>query len=117
MTTLQVFGTMGVNSVNDNDVTTEVTTIKPDFEVYPNPATGSEILISLKNLEYKSGSEVKLTISNVIGQVLFTYYLTDADLANGSFKVNLSENDIRKGMYFLKISSGDQNTLKKLIVK
>lgn len=117
MTTLQVFGIMGVKSVNDNNITTEITSIKPDFEVYPNPASGSEILVSLKNLEYNSSSEVKLTISNVIGQVLLTYYLTDGDIAKGSFKVNLTENDIRKGMYFVKLSSGEQTTLKKLIVK
>ena len=115
MASLQGMAYNGLNSVLVNDTKTELDFNKPEFDVYPNPASGSEILISLKNYKNKVGST--LTISNVIGQVLFTYIITDSDLLNGSFKVNLAENDIRKGMYFLKLSSGEQSTLKKLVVK
>jgi hypothetical protein len=105
----------GASSINNNEIKIESNIIKPVFDVYPNPATGNEILINLKDFKNNAGST--LTISNVIGQVLFTYHITQADIENGSFKINLSENEIRKGMYFLKLSSGEQSTLKKLVVK
>lgn len=115
LTSLQVMAIQDVIFVIEDNNKVGMDIIKPEFAVYPNPATGNEILISLKNFKNNAGSV--LTISNVIGQVLFTYHITEADIANGNFKVYLSEHEIRKGMYFLKISSGEQSTLKKLVVK
>ena len=79
--------------------------IVSSFEVYPNPSTTGIINISTNNttiLDY--------AVFNIIGQ----------QIEAGSFNSTVKQVDLSQfssGVYFIKISSGDRNITKKVIIK
>jgi hypothetical protein len=101
----------------DNTVVNNIVLQLPDFEVYPNPATGDKIQINLKNIGFKHSDDVTLTVTNVIGQQVYTHIVSQSDIAAGNFKISLAENNIGKGIYFIKLVYGEHTSLKKLVVR
>ena len=84
------------------------------FEVMqnmPNPAT-NETMIAVK---MEKAATINLTISNMLGQQIYTAQ----DVANAAgvytFKVNVS--DFNTGVYFYTVTAGEKSVSKKMIVK
>ncbi|MFZ4401914.1 MAG: T9SS type A sorting domain-containing protein [Bacteroidales bacterium] len=76
------------------------------FTVYPNPSNG-EIVIKLNN---KNNESNVITIYNLLGQEI--YQMNTTKQIN---YVNLSS--VEKGIYLVKISNKNSETIKKLIIK
>jgi len=77
--------------------------------LYPNPA--SEFVY----LNFNSASEglVNIQIVNSIGQLVKQY---PGNTINGHNQFKIQVNDIRPGMYILKISKGDLNISRKFVI-
>lgn len=119
LTICALFFTTADSSVveRDNLVVNNIVQKFPDFDVYPNPATGDKIQINLKNVGLKHSDNVTLTVTNVIGKQVYSHVVSHSDIELGNFKVNLAENNIGKGIYFIKLVYGDHTSLKKLVVR
>jgi len=76
------------------------------FNMYPNPTTASKIV----NIQNTTGNLVN--IYNMLGQEVFRTKLNNS---SGTQTLNLSA--LQSGLYFVKISDGQNTSVKKLIVK
>ncbi|MEO8085216.1 MAG: serine hydrolase [Bacteroidota bacterium] len=77
------------------------------FDVYPNPASDK---LSIAISETASTTEVK--ILDVIGKVLYS-----SNVERNSYKeVTIDTHNLADGIYFVQISSGNKNGIKKFIV-
>ncbi len=81
-----------------------------DFNIYPNPSEGDNINIQLNNIADFS----KLQVVNVLGELVYSENLSKK--ANQLVKL---ESTIfkSKGVYFIKVSSTENTTTKKLIIR
>lgn len=79
---------------------------KNDFAVYPNPTNGTFIIQSkdLKTIDV-------VTISDALGKQIKQVKV------NGTTKSELNLNGIASGIYFVQITSGSENVVKKIIIK
>jgi hypothetical protein len=69
------------------------------------------------NITNKSLKEIDFVITNVIGQVVFSYRLTDDEVKKGTFKIKLDQIKLEKGFYLAKLSAGENSSVQKLIVR
>ena len=76
------------------------------FRMYPNPTTSSKIV----NIQNTTGNQVN--IYNILGQEVFRAKINNS---NSTQTLNLSA--LQTGLYFVKISDGQNTSVKKLIVK
>ncbi|NOX47447.1 MAG: T9SS type A sorting domain-containing protein [Chlorobi bacterium] len=83
-----------------------------NISIYPNPASAYFTLDipALNNLD----SDLGLTISNLAGQIVFSNQYSVQN-SGSKFKVNTSM--LEKGMYIIKINSGSDYGVKKLLIK
>ncbi len=88
----------------------------PSFTVSPNPVAGNAFTVSFQ-FGAKQFPSAELTITNVLGQKVFTYGFTAADYLNRSVRIDLGETRLDKGVYFVKISSGEHSSLQKIAVR
>jgi hypothetical protein len=86
------------------------------FKMYPNPLTGELIQVNFES-EFKAGQVYNFVITNVIGQVVFTYQLTDEEVKRGYFTVKLENLKLDKGVYLAKMVNGDNSSVQKLVVR
>jgi len=86
------------------------------FKLYPNPLTGDVLQVNF-DVEFKAGQVYHFVITNVIGQVVYTYNLTDEEIKKGSFTVRLDEVKLDKGVYLAKMVNGDNSSVQKLVVR
>jgi hypothetical protein len=77
--------------------------------VYPNPATSS-IRVSFAT---PVKSDVTITISDILGNKIGAFKFT----ADEAISIDLSNLDLKNGMYLVKVETGDQSQLKRLVVK
>ena len=77
-----------------------------ELKIYPNPTSG---LINLE-VDKIRGSNMEITISNLLGQGVFQTYLYNT----GIHSIDLS--DQMSGLYLIRISESDQTLVKKLII-
>ncbi len=94
-----------VGVVNANSVSFDV------LQNMPNPATDETMIV----VKTQNAATINLTISNMLGQQIYT----DQEVANAagaySFRVNVS--DFNTGVYFYTVTVGDKSVSKKMIVK
>jgi hypothetical protein len=86
------------------------------YKMYPNPMTSDFLDINF-NITNKSIKDVDFIITNVIGQVVFSYRLTDDEVKKGTFKIKLDQIKLEKGFYLAKLSAGENSSVQKLIVR
>jgi hypothetical protein len=79
------------------------------FELQPNPVTGSEITLSFFSDQV---NDLFFTMCDITGKQIFSY---KQQTGIGSNKVNLTVNDLGKGMYFITLSDGRNQSVKKFI--
>jgi hypothetical protein len=76
-----------------------------NLKLYPNPTT------EIVNLKFNNSVEqISITIFNLMGQELNNY---NRPLDNGTTSIDVSE--YNSGIYFIKIASGENSTIKKVI--
>lgn len=80
------------------------------FSVFPNPAEGKISVYLKQNFEY----EIDITISDLLGKTV--YHTTENNNTPEIFK-NIDLTGFSKGMYLVRISSGDFNSCQKIILK
>ena len=76
-----------------------------NLQVYPNPTSGL-ISISLKN----NVSEVRVEITDVIGKAVIIKTLSDS-------KTDIDLSGYAKGVYFIKLSNGEETVTRKIVVQ
>ncbi|MDP2176852.1 MAG: T9SS type A sorting domain-containing protein [Bacteroidota bacterium] len=86
------------------------------YKMYPNPMTSDVLEVSFQS-GFKSIKNLTFVISNVIGQTVFQYSLTEEDLKKGVFVVKIDQIKLEKGFYLTKISNGELSTVQKLVVR
>ena len=96
-------------AVGTDEIKAEVNTVVVS-QNQPNPATDvTEILIT-----GKTNQPIQLTISNMLGQVVYTDQIVSGALVH-NFAVNVSNFD--SGIYLYTVRIGNQTTTKKMLVK
>lgn len=85
------------------------------FSVYPNPLTGNKLVISLNFAT--QAADVTFSISNVLGQTVYTHKLSSTDFTNGNFTADLSSLDLEKGIYLIKMTMDSKSNVQKLVIR
>lgn len=93
-----------------NSLLTEIGNTKSVFEFYPNPVT-DKINIVTSSIQ---GKQIEINILNLHGQPLVSHILEFQ--GNGSSTFPLAIN-LKSGIYFLELKSGDVREVKTLVVK
>jgi hypothetical protein len=88
----------------------------PNFTMSPNPVNGTYFYINFTFTESEYPNTL-LNITNVLGQVIYTYELKHVDFANGRVRVELSDAKLDKGIYFVQLKSGEVTKTQKLAVR
>ena len=83
-----------------------------EMSIYPNPSNGV-FTISLSKLEAKTAD---LRILNVIGNEIYHETLTNTD-AQFSTTVDLSKLSVAKGLYYVKLETGNFSAVKRVVIK
>ncbi|MDQ3047146.1 MAG: T9SS type A sorting domain-containing protein [Bacteroidota bacterium] len=102
------------NSASQN-ITVEICTgveesiSSAEINVYPNPTSGS-FSISFSNVTI---SEVMISIVDIQGKEVFNSMENNV---SGSFTKQINLENIAKGMYYIKLSTGSDITIRKLMV-
>lgn len=79
---------------------------KIDFQVYPNPSTGSFLI----QIEGHREGEYSLEIINSLGSTVYRIPSFEGSV------LKIKESSLTSGVYFLRIDSGKSMTIKKIIV-
>jgi hypothetical protein len=113
---LLLFAALKADGSNGSGVVVSAVSPGPNFTLNPNPVTGSYFFINLgfKETEYP---EAKITITSVLGQVVYTAPVRKTEFATGSVRIDLADARLSKGMYFVQVSSGDNTKTLKLAVR
>ena len=61
--------------------------------------------------------EYAFTITNIIGQAVYTHTLTDEEVKKGSFTIDLENIKLEKGIYLTKMSNNGSSTIQKLVIR
>lgn len=80
------------------------------YNVFPNPVATGELFVSITPTQ----AEITIEIYNVLGQAVKTI-LIEGSSGSASQKINVS--DLPKGIYYLKLKTGAQEAVKKLIIE
>jgi PKD repeat protein len=91
-----------VNSITDFDQTSDIS------QPYPNPAND---FVNF-DLSVSAGNEFLITLFNCTGEVIKTFELTNPG-QNNHLKIDIEE--LASGIYMIKMSSGNKETIKKFI--
>jgi hypothetical protein len=86
------------------------------YKMYPNPLSGDVLQVNF-SLENKQGVTYTFTISNIIGQAVYTHVLTDDEIKKGNFTIDLENVKLDKGIYLTKMTNGGANNVQKLVVR
>lgn len=80
-----------------------------EFSIFPNPNSG-EFTIKLNSF---STSKIKVEVYDIQGRAVFN----NSYLNNSNFNQIINLNNVQAGMYLVKVSDGERQTTKKIIVK
>ena len=78
--------------------------------IYPNPTSEASTIL----LELETSGNVKIVLSDVLGQELLQIY--DGFATAGTFSKTFTTENLSRGVYFLKILSGKNFTVEKIVV-
>lgn len=79
--------------------------------IYPNPATGGDVIVELKS-EINAASVV--TVTDITGKVVKT---SDYALVAGSNEISLNVDGLSKGIYVVSVKADGVNTISKLTIE
>ncbi|OPZ95709.1 MAG: hypothetical protein BWY70_01933 [Bacteroidetes bacterium ADurb.Bin408] len=81
------------------------------MNIYPNPADEYSYI----DINLTKSSKVNLTVTNLVGQTVFTK--TYGNLASGNQKLVVNVSNLNSGIYFFTIQAGNERLTKKIIVE
>lgn len=99
-------------SVNYNVMSTGIENNLSEFDasIFPNPFNNdATVSYSLNN-----PTNVKITVTNVLGKVIGTYEQANAQ-GNNNLQLSSFVNEISQGIYFVNLSFNDKSTLIKIV--
>lgn len=112
--TLTVTGPCGTDvttqNMNANLVSVAELPMFTSLEVYPNPNNGTFTI----DMNLNEGMNVGFELTDVRGAIVWA---TNAGTVEGAFSQNVALSNQPEGMYFLKITAGDFETVRKVIIK
>ena len=88
----------------------------PGFTMSPNPVTGTVFFVNLDFSQTEYPNSV-LHITNVLGQVVFSYTLKPIDFENHQIRSDVSDAKLDKGVYFGQLKSGEYRKTQKLAIR
>jgi Secretion system C-terminal sorting domain len=88
----------------------------PGFTMSPNPVTGNYFYINLSFSESEYPNTL-INITNVLGQVIYSYPIRHVDFANRQVRIDLNDAKLDKGVYFVQLKSGESTKTQKLAVR
>jgi hypothetical protein len=91
-------------------------TVLPTFTVFPNPVSGNTFAINL-TFTQSQFPNAQITLSNVLGQVVYRHAIKQEDYDNGAVRVDVSDARLEKGVYFVQIKSGETSKTVKLAIR
>jgi hypothetical protein len=80
------------------------------LQIYPNPASESTTI----SLELEKSCNMRIVLSNVLGQELIQVY--DGFATEGIFTKKINTEHLAKGVYFLKVLIGGNFTIEKIVI-
>lgn len=86
------------------------------YKMYPNPLSGNLLQVTF-DFEYKAGQTYVFTITNIIGQSIYSHTLTEDEVKKGSFTIDVEDINLEKGIYLAKMLNGDHSSVQKLVVR
>ena len=98
MWALEICEVVGINETQDFDL----------FRVWPNPSKGQI------NLELSAGKNINVQLIDISGRIVFNRKYNNSQ---ETFTGNVMFGNLKKGIYLLHVSSGDQQGLKRIIIK
>jgi len=109
--TLVAYVSSGITSQQSHlsDLPDEVSNVSNDHDLYPNPA--SEFIYLHFNSAYEEATEID--ILNSLGQIVKRHPVC---VARGYNQVKIPTNEIRPGIYLLRISKGELNMMRKFVI-
>lgn len=87
-----------------------------EFAISPNPVNGTFVSVNFPNAQIRPG-QVQLSITNVIGQSLFTHIINQSDIDRGTIRIEIADLKLSKGLYFVKMASGEHSFTQKLVLR
>mgnify|MGYP000543923843 CR=1 FL=1 len=81
-----------------------------EFNIFPNPTSGSSTIV----LQFVSGPNYELTVSDLSGQVLYTDVISSENILDG-YELDMSY--FESGVYIVHLINDSENRQKKLIKK
>ena len=89
----------------------EADTYESSFtEIYPNPANGSATIF----FSLSTAQQVSFKVYDMSGRLIVT--LTAQESAPGDNQITWNTSDVKAGMYFLRMETGDYSEMKKISV-
>jgi hypothetical protein len=83
-------------------------------EVYPNPAE-REVFVSVSSQQSAVGSHFRLTILDLFGRVVPT--MMDEMKSPGEYSVRIDVSGLPAGVYLVRVQTGEQRAVRKLVVR
>ena len=101
------------NSITLKDVTgiKEIAAAETEVRLYPNPNSGVFVIETQDNFNIK-GQEAKYEILSNVGQLVQRGTFTTQ---SGSFKQQISTESMANGTYFIRVSVGDYQIMKRFV--
>lgn len=113
----QFTGNVYIDNVSiEKVIATQATTLSEpmayDFDVFPNPSSG------ILEITSHSTSELPTTLNlyNLQGQLITTLWKGEVLYSNQTIRINLKENKVAPGIYFLTFSSPERKITRKVVV-
>jgi alpha/beta superfamily hydrolase len=103
------FGTCDVSAACNKLVTANDIVLESALTVSPNPTTGEFVL----NFNLDVTTELNIQVVNTVGQVIETRTVSNATVGKETF--NLS--NLVSGVYMVKITDGDKQAVKRVVVQ
>lgn len=98
------------NSVGIQNISQTIPAEYKLYDNYPNPFNPSTII----EFDIPENSSVSLNIYDVSGKLILQ--LLNDELSPGKFKYTLNGNNLNSGVYFIKFSSGQYTSVKKIVL-
>ncbi|MES2618553.1 MAG: T9SS type A sorting domain-containing protein [Bacteroidota bacterium] len=86
------------------------------YKMYPNPLSGNLLQVTF-DFEFKAGQSYVFTITNIIGQSIYSHTLTEDEVKKGNFTIDVEDINLEKGIYLAKMLNGDHSSVQKLVVR
>ena len=81
--------------------------------IYPNPLTGSDLVL---NFKFKQKGAVQMELFTSLGQMIDGRTLQSQNASLESTEVLSLNNDLKNGLYFVRLSCGEEQITSRLIV-